>query len=661
MNRSEKLKALAARNTKRTALIAAFALIFYLGVLTGEPKNEDVHGTSSQSVGDDHPQQGEPVVWTCSMHPQIQLPEAGQCPICGMNLIPLSTSHDDNQPRRLVMSPSDKKLAEIQTSPVERKFADARIRMVGRIDYDETRVKSISSYVPGRIDRLYIDYTGIEVKKGDHLADIYSPQLLTAQEELLEAKRRTATSTGDRSQFLRESDRRALDSAREKLRLYGLSEGQIKSIEDRAAPQNLMQINAPLGGIVIHKFLNEGDYVQTGTHVYTVADLSRVWVRLDAYESDLAWIHFGQPVDIEAEAYPGEHFSGIIAFIDPVLDSKTRTVNVRVNVENPDGRLKPGIFVRGTVHSRVAKAGKVMDPGLAGKWISPMHPEIVRDAPGQCPICGMALLKAEDLGYVSADDEQAKPLVVPASAVMKTGRRAIVYVEVPDAERPTYEGREILLGSRAGDYYVVESGLEVGEQVVTNGNFNIDSALQIRAKPSMLSMEGESPEEGGDIATFLSLLAPLYEAYLNSQTHLARDEFEQAREAFGHTGHLVEAVDMTLLSGDAHDAWMRASRMLSKAAKEMSAAKDMDGIRRAFESASTAVIDLERRFGHVGDTSRVEIRCPMAFDGGASWIQNAGTVTNPYFGPDMLTCGNVVNTFNSRSSPEPVASSGHQH
>lgn len=657
MNRLQKLKRIA----RGLGLLAAFLIVFYVGVRMGQPTSGAAPQTDATAIGGDHSQHEQAVLWTCSMHPQIQLPEPGQCPICGMNLIPLTTEHDENQPRRLAMSPSDQKLAEIQTSPVERKFADARIRMVGKIDYDETRVKSISSYVPGRIDRLYIDYTGIEVKKGDHLAEIYSPQLLTAQEELLEAGRRTGKSTGERSDFLRESDRRALDSAREKLRLYGLSEGQIKGIEDRGTPENHMQINAPIGGIVIRKFLNEGDYVQTGSHVYTVADLSRVWVRLDAYETDLPWIHFGQPVDIEAEAYPGEHFAGIVAFIDPVLDPKTRTVNVRVNVENPNGRLKPGIFVRGTVHSRVAKAGKVMDPGLAGKWISPMHPEIVRDAPGPCPICGMALLKAEDLGYVSADDESAKPLVVPASAVMKTGRRAIVYVAVPGAERPTYEGREIVLGPRAGSFYVVESGLEEGEQVVTHGNFNIDSALQIRAKPSMLSMEGESPEEGGDIGTFLLALAPIYDAYLNTQTHLARDESKEAQEAFAHVRHRVEAVDMTLLEGEAHDAWMHASRMLSRASEEMSASTNIDEVRRAFESASVAVIELERRFGHAGDESHAEIRCPMAFDGGASWIQRTRVVMNPYFGPGMLTCGNVVNEYAPRTSRGPAAAGGLQH
>jgi len=644
---------------KWVTLAVLFGAVFYLGIITGTP--ERMSKDSAQLREADHSQHAQPSLWTCSMHPQIRLPESGQCPICGMDLIPLAADEDDDQPRRLAMAPSDKLLAEIQTSAVERKFADARIRMVGKIDYDETRVKSISSYVPGRIDRLFVDYTGIEVKKGDHLAQIYSPQLLTAQEELIEAKRRTKNSTTERSEFLRQSDQRALESAREKLRLYGLSEIQIESIENRGTPEDHLQINAPLGGIVVHKNLKEGDYVQTGSHIYTVADLSRVWVKLDAYESDLPWIHFGQPVDIEAEAYQGEHFSGVIAFIDPVFDPIKRTVNIRVNVENPNGRLKPGMFVRGTVHSRVAKGGKVMHPGLAGKWIGPMHPEIVRDEPGPCPICGMPLLKAEDLGYVAADDETAKPLVIPASAAMKTGRRAIVYVAVPGTNRPTYEGREVILGPRAGDYYVVEMGLEEGEMVVTHGNFNIDSALQIRAKPSMLSMEGESPEEGGDIVTFLQTLAPVYEAYLNTQSHLARDEQEQAQAAFEHVRHLVEDIDATLLEGNARDEWMRTSGMLVRASTQMTVALDINAARRAFELASIAVIQLERRFGHLGDVPVTEIRCPMAFDGGASWIQRAGPTANPYFGAQMLTCGNLVEVHQPRLGREPVATSGHQH
>ncbi len=242
---------------------------------------------------------------------------------------------------------------------------------------------------------------------------------------------------------------------------------------------------------MIEKLKQEGDRVRTGDRIYTVADLSHLWVQMDAYESDLAWLRYGQKVEFTTEAYPGEVFKGKIAFIDPVLNKETRTVKVRVNVSNEDGRLKPEMFVRAVVQSRVASGGRILDASLAGKWISPMHPEIVKDEPGNCDICGMPLVRAETLGYVTAEpSDSAKPLVIPVSAALLTGTRAIVYVQVPDAEEPTYNGREIVLGPRAGDYYLVKAGLKEGELVVTNGNFKLDSALQISAKPSMMTPFG---------------------------------------------------------------------------------------------------------------------------------------------------------------------------
>ncbi len=194
-----------------------------------------------------------------------------------------------------------------------------------------------------------------------------------------------------------------MDSAREKLRLLGLTEEQIAQIETQEKPTDHVTIYAPLGGIVIDKLKQEGERVGLGERIYTIADLNQVWVHLDAYESDLAWVRYGQEVTLSTEAYPGTEFKGRIAFIQPVLNDRTRTVKVRVNVPNPDGKLKPDMFVHAVVRPMVASAGRVLDPSLAGKWISPMHPEIVKDEPGNCDVCGMPLVRAETLGYVAAD------------------------------------------------------------------------------------------------------------------------------------------------------------------------------------------------------------------------------------------------------------------
>lgn len=431
----------------------------------------------SNSTGDSTNQ-----LWTCAMHPQIRQRKPGKCPICSMELVPVKSSSGGL--RTLTIKPSVKKLMRVETVPAQRRYVSVNIRMVGKVEYDETKVSHITAWVPGRLDRLYADFTGIQVNKGDHMVYIYSEELYSIQEELIQALKFQKSGVGTGRLNL-------VNAAREKLRLLGLTEQQIKEIEQRDRPERHVNIFSPQSGIVIKKLKQEGDRVRIGERIYTVADLSRVWIQLDAYESDLTWLRYGQTVSFTTEAYPGEFFSGQVSFISPVLNKETRTVKVRVNADNRDGRLKPEMFVRSVVESNIASGGKVLDAKLAGKWISPMHPEIVSDMPGKCKVCGMPLVRAETLGYVKAETNPgSKPLVIPASAVLLTGTRAIVYVELPESKEPTYEGREVLLGPRAGDYYLVRNGLSEGEMVVTNGNFKIDSALQIQAKPTMMTPEG---------------------------------------------------------------------------------------------------------------------------------------------------------------------------
>ena len=341
------------------------------------------------------------------------------------------------------------------------------------------------------MDRLFVDYTGVPVRKGDHLVELYSPELLSAQEELLQSLVAAQRMGDSSSAMLRGTAEATVTSARERLRLWGLTAQQIADIEKRGQPTDHVTIYAPVGGIVVHKNAQEGMYVKTGTRIYTIADLSVVWVHLDAYESDLMWLRYGQPVEFTTEAYPGELFTGTIAFIDPVLNAATRTVRIRVNADNSDSRLKPGMFVRAKVDSQVATAGRVMDVHLVDKWICPMHPDVIDNIAGACTACDMPLVPTESLGYVGIDPNQLdKPLVIPASAPLITGTRAVVYVQVPDQEEPTFQGREIVLGPRAGDYYLVAQGLAEGELVVTNGSFKIDAELQIQAKPSMMTPQG---------------------------------------------------------------------------------------------------------------------------------------------------------------------------
>ncbi len=598
-------------------------------------------GRRPDAAATDTPTPEAHTIWTCSMHPQVQLPEPGQCPICFMDLIPLEDDDVGLGPRELRMSDAAIALADIQTTPVRRQYVAKPVRMVGKIDYDETRLATITSWVPGRLDRLYVDYTGVRVREGDHLVSLYSPELIVAQQELLLAHR-AAQRDEERGEAQRATAQ--VELAEEKLRLLGLLDRQIEEIKQRGTPSDHLTIYAPTGGVVVERHATEGMYVDTGTKIYTIADLSQVWVFLDAYESDVPWLRFGQEVEFTTETYPGEVFRGRIAFIDPVLNEETRTVQVRVNVPNPDGKLKPGMFVRALARSRLAQGGRVFDSSLAGKWISPMHPEIVKDGPGQCDICGMDLVPAEELGFVAPEQPEEAPLVIPATAPLITGQRAVVYVRLTVEGEPVYEGREVVLGPRAGDFYLVRRGLQEGELVVTRGNFKIDSALQIQAKPSMMSVEVDASLDVPD--SFRKQLAPLYDQYLNLQEALADDRAEDAHAYWQAVQAAMKELPHGAVDPRLNEAWTTARDELEA---RVNAGADIEAIgrmRAQFEPVSEAMLDVVRTFGHSGEQPLYEAHCPMAFSNrGASWLQAGETIANPYFGHAMLRCGDILRPF----------------
>ncbi len=664
---------------------------------------------SAQESASDEPSEE---IWTCSMHPQIQMPKPGKCPLCGMDLVlaaqtsgkktakkakhepkyacsmfcvpPMSRpgncpicgmvmveveddgGGEEGSLRTLTLSAMAQKLAEIETVPVKRSTVSAEIRMVGKIDYDETRLGYITAWVPGRLDRLYVDYTGVPVQKGDHMVYLYSPELATAQTELLEALRRVTPSEPGKKTLMNERASAWLESIRDKFRLWGLTDEQIVEIETRGTASDYMTITAPMGGIVIHKNVLEGSYVKTGTRIYTIADLAHLWIKLDAYESDLAWLRYGQEVEFEAEAYPGETFTGTVAFIAPVLDAKTRTVKVRVNVENPDGRLKPEMFVHAVAHSEIAAGGRVVDAELAGKWMCPMHPEVIRDESGDCSRCGMPLVRTETLGFVSIDAGDVEmPLVIPASAPLITGKRALVYLSVPD-EPGTYTGREIRLGPRVGNQYIVFEGLEEGEQVVVSGNFKIDSAMQIMAKPSMMSPAVPAPDDHeqhqgmttGDAMpsprqdmdepdgtkvtvppAFSEKFADVLATYLKIQDALSHDQHGAAQESAKAMVTALGDVDMSLLTGQAHMAWMKEASGMKKSATGITNSADIQKARAAFALLSESMIVSAKCYGTTAEMVH-RYHCPMAFgDRGGDWLQRKDSTENPYFGSAMFRCG----------------------
>jgi len=634
-------------------------IMLMLAFATGYLFNSGSSSVNQQSNHAHSDMANENDVWTCSMHPQIQQPNPGQCPICGMDLIPIDNSGtDDLGPRELKLSANAMKLANIQTVMVARKPVNVSLNMSGKLILDETRVKYISAWAPGRIDRLFVDYNGTRVRKGDHLVQLYSPQLISAQEEFLQAHATSLRSKTTSAPSFSLDAEQNLAAAWEKIKQLGLTSGQINNLIKRQMVNNRLTIFSPISGTVLHRNATEGMYVKTGEKIYTVADLRFLWLKLDAYESDLAWLHQGQTVTFSVKAWPGETFAGTVSFIDPLINPQTRTISVRVNVSNNDGRLKPEMFARATLTSRIESGNQVSNRALAGKWISPMHPEIVKDGPGECDVCGMGLVRAEELGIVGdAVKDSLPPLVIPATAVLKTGTRAVVYVEKGNG---IFEGREIMLGSRAGDSYVVAYGLREGEIVVTNGAFKLDSDLQIKAKPSMMNPKGAAASTGHNHsdethkdnsrlksptqvpAAFRVSINNLIRTYLDVQQGLSHDSLNQVSIAAPEISKAIGEMSPNSLKGELSDKWTSLEPDLKKAAKTLRAAKDLSQSREAFHSLSQSLIKLVQTFDNRTAKPLYLIHCPMAFNNsGADWIQNHQAIENPYFGKSMFGCGEV--------------------
>ena len=537
---------------------ALLVAVFLAGWWFGRPvsKPATVAGTGDSGI-----------VWTCSMHPTVRQPGPGVCPTCEMDLIAVSSDSGGGL-RDIKLTRDAVARLDIRVAPVVSQPATHRLEFLGRVSPNERNVAATTARMDGRLDRLYVDYTGIPVRENDHLAEIYSPDLYVAQDELIQARRNLAGSPDRTRQAL-------YRASREKLRLLGIAPEQLDLIERQAAPTDHITLTAPQDGVVLKLHKREGDYVKTGEAIYTLADLSSVWVILEAYEGDLPWLRFAQKVEFHAEAIPGRSFTGRIAFIDPILDETRRIARIRVNVPNPDRALKPGMFIRGEVHS-VLIGGRVLAPDLVGKWISPMHPEIVKDEPGQCDICGMDLVPAAELGYASSPDDAVMPLLVPASAVLRTGKRAVVYRRILSEDAPVFEGREIILGPRAGDYFIVESGLREGDLVVTRGAFKLDSELQIRARPAMM-LDGRSIGESS-AADAPKTVSGAWKPVLRS---LARaGQALESKDAFlthlNTARHLLSEIKPKFLADDYKPLWHEASMKLENlfAATGLTATKE---------------------------------------------------------------------------------------
>jgi Cu(I)/Ag(I) efflux system membrane fusion protein len=595
--------------------------VFVVGLLFGwiffHSSGEAINTATEMAghEGHDH-ESAEPTTWTCSMHPQIKQDKPGKCPICAMDLIPLATMSsggDDVDPNEIVMTESAAKLASIQTMRVEKGIPEKSVYLQGKIEADERNIAELTARFGGRIEKLFVNFTGQNVKKGDKLATIYSPGLVTAQRELLEAI------------SFKETRPSLYNAAKGKLKLWDLNDEQISAIEEKGEPQVYFDVLSPISGTVTMRHIAIGDYIKEGTALFKVVDLTKVWAMFDAYESDLPWIKMGDKIEFTIQALPGETFSRRVTYIDPFINGQTRIAKVRVEIPNPKLELKPEMFTAGLLESKIA--------------------------------------------------ESTNKILVPKSSILWTGKRAVVYVKVQNRETPSFLYREIVLGPKAGAFYIVSEGLAEGEEIATNGVFKIDAASQLQGLPSMMNPEGGkvstghnhggttmSDEEMANMEKekqsakaikkvdspekFKSQISIAIDSYLELKEAFVATDENQAEKMAQKTIDAFKNVDMSLLKGDAHNQWMPLQKTIIDNLNGIVQMKGIEMKRKHFSIISDNLNNVLITFGNPGEKTLYHQYCPMAFDDeGAFWISDDDQIRNPYFGDMMLKCGEVKNIF----------------
>jgi Cu(I)/Ag(I) efflux system membrane fusion protein len=540
-------------------------------------------------------------LWTCSMHPQIMQPEPGNCPICGMDLIPSESGADGLAPGQFTMTKNALALADVRTTIVGTATSGGHsLRLSGTIQENEKAGATQAAYFGGRIEELFVNFEGEEVRSGQKLATLYAPELVSAQQELL-------TASG-----LKASQPELYKAVRNKLKLWKLTEKQIGEIEASGRVQEYFPIYATVSGTVSEIRVQAGDYVDKGSALFKIANLESVWAVFDAYENQVSLLKEGQSLRVTAKSYPNTPFEAEISFINPVLTSATRTVEVQAVLQNPQGKLKPGMFVTG------------------------------------------------DLAVDNKGQNDA--LVIPESAVLWTGERSVVYVKT-DPDAPVFELREIQVDDAVNGTYTVMSGLENGEEIVIRGTFTLDAAAQLKGKKSMMhDGSGSEPtgHEGhlnspvadsasaeptlgeGTFSKAIALeIATVIPAYLKLKDALVAGDVPVAQAGARELARLMSAIPTTGLGADENSV-LEDSRDQIKAIADSGV---LETQRKHFVRFNEVLIPIIESAGSKTRTLYVQT-CPMANNNkGAVWLSAQKEIRNPYYGDAMLSCGRVIRTI----------------
>lgn len=587
------------------------SLTMLLGLLGGYLLFSDSQETISSDTHDHSEEMATGQMWTCSMHPQIMQQEPGDCPICGMDLIPATTGADGIGQDQFKMTENAMALANVQTAMVRSgPSGTGTLDLSGKIKENEESNAVQVTYFSGRIEQLFVNTTGERVSKGQRLATIYSPDLVSAQQELL-----TAVS-------LKTSQPELYAAVRNKLKLWKLSDKQINSIEQAGKVQENFPVYATVSGTVTRKMVEEGDYVKQGQPLYKIAKLNTVWAEFDAYENQFAFLRVGQRIKIATNAYPNQIFDAKITFIDPLLNASRRVTVVRAVLDNREDKLKPGMFVEGRVEG------------------------------------------------IQMDIDQG--VTVPASAVMWTGERSVVYVKSNPSE-PVFEMREVKLGRAEGETYTILEGLDNGDEIVVSGTFTVDAAAQLQGKKSMMNAKGgrtmtgheghlgmdnsglgstennvdhAEMDERLEVSTkFKNQLNSVIKDYLLLKNALVKDDADGAQNSAKGLISSLGNVNMKLLVDQkAHTHWMSVEKEIKSSSGSIAQTKEIQSQRGHFKHLSAHLTTALKLFG--ANQKIYSQFCPMADNNrGAYWLSLSKEIKNPYYGASMLTCGETKDSI----------------
>ena len=509
-------------------------------------------------------------IWTCSMHPQVRQQEPGDCPICGMDLIPAESSATGLAPNEFKMTENAMALANIQTTVIgEMSSSNSSIELSGKIKANDDKAATQPAHFNGRVDQLYVTSVGETVRKGQAVAKIYSPELVAAQQELITAYR------------IKDAQPQLYTAVKNKFMNWMIPQSQLAEVLKTGIPKPSFTIYAQVSGVVTELMVNKGSHVMDGQPIFKVANLSTVWAEFDAYETTIHDIKEGQDISVVVKAIPNKTFNAKVSFIDPILNTSTRTIRVRATLNNKEDLLKPGMFVTGTI---------------------------------------------------KLDTDNNTQITVPKSAVLWTGEQSLVYIKTT-ATSPTFIMRNVTLGRTVNDNYEIQSGLKIGDEVVTNGTFTVDAAAQLQGKQSMMN-----PTTGSDTMNKQledsSYLNDVMIKYIVLKDALVNSDTKAAHQA---SNNLLKSIRNTEKLKD-----VSALKALETTTQNFIKSETLAQQRSAFVGLSKNLIKISKGFSSQNTTYYIQ-ECPMANNNnGAQWLALEKGIKNPYFGEAMLDCGSVI-------------------